>query len=275
MVSSAGIPDGAWRNTLAAPFNDLEAWEALFRGQGESIAAAILEPVMLNAGVIPPEEGFLKGVQDLCREHGALLILDEVKTGFRLAPGGATEAYGLEPDIVVLGKALGGGMPLSAFGASEAVMELVATKRVVHAGTYNTTPLAMRAGTVTLTEVLTDRALRSLNPLQDRLDRGYRDLVEGHGLDAQVQTAGPMGALLFSPTPVRNYRDYLGVDKERWFAYWLGMLNRGVVAHPPGPDEQWNLCVQHTSEDVDGHLEALDHVLTRVAAVGLDSSRAP
>lgn len=267
LVSSAGIPEGAWRNTLVAPFNDLAAMERVFKRHGEKVAGVILEPVMLNAGVIPPEEGYLRGVQGLCSEYGAQLILDEVKTGCRLAPGGATEYYGVRPDLIVLGKCIGGGIPLSALGGSEEVMEMIESKKVVHAGTFNTTPLAMRAGLVTLSKILTRPALQGMLKVQGYLERGYREQVEEQGLEAQVQTAGPMGSLLFSPREVRNYRDFARCDKTKWYAYWMGMLTRGVLAHPPGPDEQWNICVQHTLEDVEAHIAALQETLGSLAKV--------
>ncbi len=268
VVSSEGIPRGIWGNTVAAPFNNLEAMEGLFKKRGEEIAGVIVEPVMLNAGVVLPEDGYLKEVEGLCKEHGALFIVDEVKTGCRIAPGGATEYYRLSPDIIVFGKAIGNGIPLSAFGSSEEIMQFIAAKRVVHAGTYNTTPLAMRSGYVTLAKILNQEAYKKMASVQAVLEGGYRDLIDDHKLVAHVQTIAPMGSLYFTSKPVRNYRDYMRTDRNRWYAYWLGMLARGVLAHPPGPDEQWNICVQHTREDAEAHLEALDSVLGEISRAG-------
>lgn len=251
-----GIPAAALQNTLVVPFNNLEALAHAFEANRGQIAAVILEPIMMNIGICLPGEGYLEGVQKLCRENGALFIADEVKTGAKLAWGGACEYFGLKPDLICLAKSIGGGLPLAAFGGRREVMQLIAEGKVFHAGTYNTNPLAMAAGLATLREVLTPQVYPRIQRLNEQLMSGYREQLTKTGLEAYVVGAGANGALMLAPKRVRNYRDWLEVDQPLWKHYWFGMVNRGVLAQPYWWDEQWTLSVMHREEDIRRHLES-------------------
>lgn len=250
-----GIPSATVQNTLVVPFNDLLALEQLFDTHRGEIAAVIVEPVMMNIGICMPEEGYLSGVAKLCAANGALFIVDEVKTGVKLAWGGACEYFRLRPDLICLAKSIGGGLPLAAFGGRREVMQTIADGRVFHAGTYNTNPAAMAAGLATLREVLTPDVYPRLQRFNETLLAGYRQELAKTGLEAQLVGAGSNGAMIFSPRPLRNYRDWLGVDQTLWKHYWFGMVNRGVLPQPYWWDEQWTLSVAHSEQDIRRHLD--------------------
>jgi len=261
----AGIPPAHVANTLVASFNNLRSVERQFQKHPEEVAAVILEPIMMNVGMCMPEEGFLAGLRELTGKHGALLIFDEVKTGAKLAWGGACEYFGVRPDIVCLAKSIGGGLPLSAFGAARPVMELIGQHKVFHGGTYNTNPVSMAAGLATFREVLTREAYQHVDRLNKKLLGGYQHAVERAGLKACVVGAGANGVILFRATPVRNYRDWLEVDTELWRHYWFAMINRGVLAQPYWWDEQWTICVQHTEADIERHIAVFEEVAPALA----------
>ncbi len=251
-----GIPAATVQNTLVVPFNNLPALERQFEQHRGQIAAVIVEPIMMNIGICMPEDGYLAGVARLCTLHGALFIVDEVKTGVKLAWGGACEYFHLKPDLICLAKSIGGGLPLAAFGGRREVMKAIEDGQVFHAGTYNTNPLAMAAGLATLREVLTPEVYPRIERFNRTLSGGYRDTLKQAGLDAYVDGAGANGALMLAPRPVRNYRDWLEVDQALWRHYWFGMVNRGVLPQPYWWDEQWTISVQHTDEDIRQHLDA-------------------
>jgi glutamate-1-semialdehyde 2,1-aminomutase len=210
----------------------------------------LLEPVMMNAGIIPPAPGYLEGLQELTRRHGALLAFDEVKTGLTAGPGGATGRYGVTPDIVCLAKAMGGGLSTAAIGGTEAVMGHIASGDYDQVGTFNGNPLAMAAARAALTEVLTPGAYRHLERLQQRMIDGVEEVIARTGLPAHVVAVGAKGCVTFSPTPVRNYREFLAID-DRWsHCHWLFQHNGGVFLPPWGKAEQWLLSAQHTIDDV-------------------------
>ena len=254
--NSEGIPATAYAHTLIATFNDLDSVRRRFEENVNEVACVIVEPIMLNMGVTEPEPGFLAGLRSLCDEHGALLIYDEVKTGVKIARGGATEHYKVRPDIVCLAKAIGGGMPLSAFGASADIMEELNSLRVIHVGTYASNPVTLAAAEATLKEVLTDEAYRTVFALNRRLVEGYAALIREHKLPFYANGVGSMGTINFRRDVMRNYRDWMEHDKKASHAWYLAMLNEGIIPQPPGPDEQWTLSVQHTEADVDAHLKA-------------------
>jgi len=256
VASGHGIPQAAMQNTLVAPFNDLAAVERLFREHRGEVAALILEPIMMNLGICMPDPGYLRGLRELTQRYEAMLIFDEVKTGVKLARGGACEFFGIEPDIVVLAKSIGGGFSLAAFGARKHVMDAIASGKVFHAGTYNTNPVAMTAGLATLRDVLTQDAHDRVARLNEQLLDGYRRIAGRVGLHATIEGAGANGAILFLPHPIRNYRDWLEMDKPLWQHYWFGMVNRGVLPQPYWWDEQWTICVAHTQVDIQKHLDA-------------------
>ena len=261
----AGIPASHVANTLVATFNDLASVERLFAKHPGRIAAVILEPIMMNVGMCLPEDGFLQGLREITRRHGALLIFDEVKTGAKLAWGGACEYYGVKPDIVCLAKSIGGGLPLSAFGATRDVMEQISKHKVFHGGTYNTNPISMAAGLATFREVLTRDAYAHVDRLNRKLISAYQNVLDDTGLKAYVTGAGANGVLMFSAKVVRNYRDWLEVDTDLWRQYWFAMVNRGVLPQPYWWDEQWTISVQHTEADIDRHIAAFTEVAPALA----------
>lgn len=265
VVETLGAPKGMTQDTLVVPFNDLEATEACFKRHEGEIACLIVEPVMTNGGVIPPEPGYLQGLRELTRQYNILLIFDEVKVGCRIAPGGACERYNVQPDLVTLAKAIGGGTPLGAFGGRRDLMEMVSPMGgAIHFGTYNANPLVLAAGLACLTKVLTPEAYDHINRLGDRLAQGQREIIERLGVPASVTQVGPLGGIIFTPEPPRNYREANRCDKEMWERYWFGMLNHGVIPMGTAWFEEWSISVAHTDEDIDRTLEATEDVLRAI-----------
>jgi len=261
-----GVPKASIANVPVASFNDLDSVEHRFMQFPDEIAAIILEPIMMNVGMCMPEPGFLEGLRSLCDKHGALLIFDEVKTGAKLGWGGASEYFGVRPDMICLAKSIGGGLPLAAFGSAKAVMDLISQHKVFHGGTYNTNPVSMTAGLAMFREVLTRDNYAHVEKLSHKLMTGYRKTIDVAGISAYVEVAGANGALMFTPRRVHNYRDWLGTDSELWQQYWFGMVNRGVMPQPYWWDEQWTISVQHTEADIERHLEAFAEVAPGLAA---------
>ena len=251
-----GVPKASLDNVAVATFNDLATVELRFKQFPGQIAAIILEPILMNVGLCVPQPGFLQGLRDIATKNGALLIFDEVKTGAKLGWGGASEYFGVTPDMICLAKSIGGGAPLGAFGASRAVMDLISQHKVFHGGTYNTNRISMAAGLATFREVLTRESYAHVDKLNKRLTEGYRLTISKVGLQAYVASAGANGALMLYPKEIRNYRDWTTIDVDLWRHYWCGMVNRGVLPQPYWWDEQWTISVQHTETDVDKHLMA-------------------
>jgi len=260
-----GIPKASLENTVVAQFNDPAGVERLFAKYPNQIAAVIVEPIMMNVGILMPDPGYHQALREITQKHGALLIFDEVKTGAKLAYGGACEYFDVRPDIVCLAKSIGGGFSLAAFGSTRQVMNLISDHRVFHGGTYNTNPVAMAAGLATFREVLTRQAYEHVNRLNQKLVEGYKKELEGSGLNAYVVAAGANGALMFFPKPIRNYRDWLAADTDLWRHYWFAMVNRGVLAQPYWWDEQWTISVAHTDAEIDRHLAAFAEVAPALA----------
>lgn len=252
--SSAGVPDGIANNTIPASFNDLESVENAFKENSGQVAAVILEPIPMNMGVVMPEPGFLEGVRSLCDKHGSVLIFDEVKTGVKLARGGASEYFKIKPDMVCLAKAIGGGFPIAAFGARRDIMGVLEKGTVFHAGTYNANTVGVAAGYAALTKVLTADAYRHTARLNKTLIDGYNDTIKKEGLKGYAVGAGCNGTVQFSDRKVQNYRDWLHVDEEMWKTWWYGMLNRGIITQAYAWDEQWTISVAHTEADIETHL---------------------
>jgi glutamate-1-semialdehyde 2,1-aminomutase len=257
-ASGAGLPRAILDLVTVVPFNDVTALERLLDEDAGEMAGMILEPVMMNAGIILPEEGYLARVRDLVHEHGGLLAFDEIKTGFTAGPGGVTALFGVTPDLVCLAKALGGGVPCGAVGGTEEVMRLIADGEYEQVGTFNGNPLTMAAARVQLTEVLDDAAYARIDALRARMVSGAERLLEEFAIPAHVVAVGAKGCITFSATPVRDYRDFLAVD-DRWsHCHWLYQMAGGVFLPPWGKAEQWLLSVQHTEEDVDRFLDNLE-----------------
>ncbi|MFI5064470.1 MAG: aspartate aminotransferase family protein [Streptosporangiales bacterium] len=249
--SSTGIPQAITRLTLIATYNDLASVQRLLDEHPGQVAGMIIEPVMMNAGIIQPEPGFLAGLKDLLHSRGALLTFDEVKTGLTAGPGGATALTGVTPDIITLAKAIGGGVAIAAIGGSAEVMEHVANDDYEMVGTFNGNPLAVAACRAMLTEVATPEAYRRIDALRGRAVAGIEREIARTGLAAHVVAVGAKGCVVFSPEPVRNYRGFLDVDDRYSHAHWLFQHNGGVFLPPWGKIEQWLISVQHGEPDID------------------------
>lgn len=260
-----GVPKATVDNVVIASFNDLGGVEHRFKQYPGQIAAIILEPILMNVGLCMPQPGFLQGLRDIATKNNALLIFDEVKTGAKLGWGGASEYFGVKPDMICLAKSIGGGVPLGAFGASRAVMDLISQHKVFHGGTYNTNRVSMAAGLATFREVLTRDNYAHVDKLSKKLTEGYSSIVAKAGLQAYVASAGVNGALMLYPKEIRNYRDWTAIDVDLWRHYWFAMVNRGVLAQPYWWDEQWTVSVQHSAADIDKHLVAFDDVAPALA----------
>ena len=250
--SSPGVTEGTARDTLLADFNDGPGVAALFREHPEDIACVIVEPVAGNMGCVPPDEGFLEELRELTSAHGALLIFDEVMTGFRVALGGAQAHYGIVPDLTTLGKVIGGGLPVGAYGGREDVMREVAPDGPMYqAGTLSGNPLATAAGLATLRTLQSDPGIYAhLEALGQRLDEGFQGIVAETGFPLCWQRVGAMGTLFFRAEAVHNWDDAAGCDTERFGAYFRGMLARGHYL-PPSAYETLFLSAAHTEDDVD------------------------
>jgi glutamate-1-semialdehyde 2,1-aminomutase len=257
---SPGVPSAVVEATLSAPFNDLDAVRALFAKHSGEIAAVIVEPVAGNMGLIPPADGFLEGLRGITRPAGSLLIFDEVMTGFRVARGGAQERYGVIPDITTLGKIIGGGMPVGAYGGRRDLMEQMSPAGPVYqAGTLSGNPLAVAAGLATL-ELLDAAGYERLEMLGQRLESGMRAAIESKGWPLRFQRVGSMFCLYFRRDAVRNYEDARACDLDAFTKYFHGMLERGVYL-APSQFEAGFLSLAHDEADVDRTLEAGAEVL--------------
>ena len=259
--ASAGV-DLEDSHTLVAQFNDAACLEQVLKQAQGEVATVIIEPVMMNIGVLPPKPGYLQEVRRLCNQYGALLIFDEVKTS-SMSYGGAAEYYHVVPDIVCLSKSIGGGLPLAAFACTEEIAEVIETRKMMHAGTYNANPVVIAAGLAALRDVLTPEKYEGMRALSDRLAEGYREILATAGVPAVVTNAGVNGAVTFGVESVSNYREWTRMNTDMWQCFWFGMVNRGVIAQPYWWDEQWTMSVAHNSADVDKHLAALREVATK------------
>lgn len=252
--ASKGIPPEVITNTIIAPFNDLEAVEAIIRNHRDELAAIMLEPIPMNMGFVLPEKGFLEGLRRLADEFNCLLFFDEIKTCGKFYRG-AADHFGVKPDLCTMGKAIAGGFPLSVIAGSKKVMETIVPGQVSHAGTFNSNPLSVRAAIVTLRDVLTESGFHFAERLGEQLAKGYYDIARDAELEAQLQWIGLSGTIHFSQEPVRDWRSFLETDTATWFLFYLSMMNRGIIPTGTGPDEQWTLSVQHTEEDVNRAIE--------------------
>jgi glutamate-1-semialdehyde 2,1-aminomutase len=232
------------------PFGRVDAVRRVLLEHPGAIAGMIVEPVMMNIGVVPPPPGYLDELRTLLHRHGALLTFDEVKTGLTIAPGGATERFGVVPDIVCLAKALGGGVPCGAIGGTADVMELIATGIYEQVGTFNGNPLTMAAAKAMLLDVLTPAAYAGFDDLREELVARARHVLARHRLPGYVSAHGAKGAVVFSPMPIRDYRDFCRYDARYGHGHWLYQHNGGVFLPPWGKMEQWTLSVQHRPDDV-------------------------
>jgi glutamate-1-semialdehyde 2,1-aminomutase len=264
IAGNSGIPHQIRDLVVVVGFNDLAAVErALVSHQGE-IAGMIVEPIMMNAGIIHPDSGYLARLKDLLHAHDALLTFDEVKTGLTAGPAGATGVYGVTPDLVCLAKAIGGGVSTAAIGGRDDIMAMIADGRYEQVGTFNGNPLAMAATRATLTQIMTDDAYAHLDALRDRMRSGIEAVIARHDLPWHVTTAGAKGCITFLPEPTRNFRDFLEVDGRYGEAHWLIQHNGGVFLPPWGKIEQWLISVQHTNDDVDRFIGNVAHLAEQI-----------
>ncbi len=249
--STPGVPAALAKLTLNAPYNDLEAVEEVFQKYSGKIAAVIVEPVAANFGVAPPTMGFLEGLREITSRDGALLIFDEVITGFRIGFGGAQQLYKIRPDLTTLGKIIGGGLPVAAYGGRCDVMEMVAPLGPVYqAGTLSGNPLAVRAGLATFSKLEAPGFYDRLSRASGRLGEGLREAVKESGVAAQVSVAGSLMTVFFAPDVVLDYADAKKSDTARYAAFFNAMLDRGIFL-PPSQFEALFVSAAHTEEDIE------------------------
>jgi glutamate-1-semialdehyde 2,1-aminomutase len=249
MPASAGVTAAAAAQTLVTPYNDLHAVRAAFDRDGDRIAAVIVEPVAANMGVVPPVPGFLEGLRALTKDHGAILIFDEVITGFRVAHGGAQALYGIQPDLTVLGKVIGGGLPVGAYGGRRDLMALVAPDGPVYqAGTLSGHPLTMAAGVATLRS-LSAGSYDSLERLGALLQVGLEAAASDAGTVLSVARSGSLLTPFFRATPPRNYQEARQADGAAYARFFRRMRAAGILL-PPSPHEAWFLSLAHTPTDI-------------------------
>jgi glutamate-1-semialdehyde 2,1-aminomutase len=249
-----GIPQAFADLVRVVPFNDLAEARRAFDENPGAIAGMIVEPAMMNCGVILPEPGYLQGLKDLCHEQGAYLAFDEVKTGATLTYGGATEAFGVTPDIVCLAKAIGGGTPCGAIGATQELFGPVVRGEYDMAGTFNGNPLTMAASRATLTEVLVPEVYEQFDRVDKAMKDGLRSVIERYELPCHVTGIGAKGSVIYSDRPVREYRDAVGIDERISYLAWLFQQNRGVFKSPWTKQETWTLSVWHTEDDANRYV---------------------
>lgn len=265
IVESTGIPEGTWKHTYVVQFNHLESLEYQLKKHEGEIACFILEPCMTNGGVIPPDPGYLEEVRKLTRKYNVLLIFDEVKVGARISYGGACELYGIEPDLVCLAKAIGGGAPLGAFGGRKDLMEhITPLGPAVHFGTYNANPLSISAGLACLKNVLTKEKYDEMNKLGDKYAAGLKDIIKRQGLPACVTHEGPLGGIQFVPDIPHTYRQANKSNKAMWSEYWYGMLSKGVIPMGSAWFEEYSISAAHTEKDIDDTLTITEDVLKEI-----------
>jgi len=261
---SKGLVKDAHRWIEVVPFNDAVALERLFDERGAEIACLIMEPAMMNIGIVLPEPGYLERARALCTKHGVVFIYDEIKTGFTIAAGGATERFGVQPDLVCLAKAIAGGLPAAAFGGREDLMRLI-ERGVSQMGTYNGNPLVAHVGLVLLREVLTPEAYAHFARLGRRLVAGCQAAIDRYGLPAHTVDLGAKGCVSYRPTPMRNYRDFLETLPDLFAASYPWLLNRGIFM-TPGDEEQWTLSLQHGDAEVDLYVEVFGEFCAALSA---------
>jgi glutamate-1-semialdehyde 2,1-aminomutase len=256
LPDSPGVPETTAVNTITVPYNDLESVKLAFEKFGNELAAVIVEPIAGNMGVVPPQPGFLEGLRQITEQYGTLLIFDEVMTGFRVARGGAQELYGITPDLTTMGKVIGGGLPVGAYGGKREIMNQVAPAGPIYqAGTLSGNPLAMAAGLTTLQELGQPGVYEQLEARSARLAQGLVENARRLGLPHTMNRVGSMVCLFFTDTPVINYETAKTSDLKRFSAYFHYMLEEGVMI-PPSQFEGMFVSLAHSDEDIERTIEA-------------------
>ena len=254
--SSPGVTEGSARDTLTVPFNDLDAVRTVVAERGGEIAVIAVEPIAANMGVVPPEPGFLEGLRALCDDSGAMLMFDEVITGFRVGYGGAQDHFGVRPDLTAFGKVMGGGFPCAAFGGPAALMQQLApTGPVYQAGTLSGNPVAVAAGIAALDLARTTDPYSQLDASADVLTDGLATAFADAGIAATINREASLFSVFFTDRPVRNFEDAAGADHERYARFFHHMLDRGVYL-PPSGYELWTLCTALGPDEIDHILDA-------------------
>jgi len=264
----AGLPKAIVELTVAVPFNDAAAMERRIErleSEGRAPACVIMEAAMMNLGIIPPEPGYLEAVRELTARRGIVLIFDEVKTGFAIAAGGATERFGVKPDLVTLAKSLGGGLPSGAIGGTDEAMRVVEDGSVYQVGTYNGNPLAMAAARASLEQVLTPDAYEHFERLNERILAGCTRVIEAHGFPGYAIGIAAKGCVTFSSEPIVDYASFkANQDAELTDLAWLYSMNRGIFM-TPGREEEWTLTVAHDDAAVDRYAEVFAELAGELA----------
>jgi len=259
--ASAGVPAGFAEKTLVVPYNDTEAVNYLFERYSGQIAAVIVEPIAANMGVIAPADGYLQSLRQLCNEHGSVLILDEVITGFRVAYGGAQELYGIEADLTCLGKIVGGGLPCAAVGGREEIMDLLAPLGPVYqAGTLSGNPLAVAAANATLDLLAGKEVYGQLERVSGRLEAGLRQSAARAGIEVTINRVGSLLSIFFTAGPVRNFEEVQRSDIGRFKRFFSRMLEAGIYLAPSAYEAMF-ICLAHTESDIEQTLEAAYNAL--------------
>ncbi|QHZ47928.1 glutamate-1-semialdehyde 2,1-aminomutase [Bacillus sp. NSP9.1] len=263
LPDSPGVPESIAKNTITVPYNDLDSMKLVFQEYGDDIAGVIVEPVAGNMGVVPPLTGFLEGLRELTETHGALLIFDEVMTGFRVDYNCAQGYFGVTPDLTCLGKVIGGGLPVGAYGGKAEIMEKIAPSGPIYqAGTLSGNPLAMTAGLETLKQ-LTPDSYKEFSRKADRLEKGISEAAEKHGIPHTFNRAGSMIGFFFTNEPVINYETAKQSDLDLFAEYYKGMADEGVFL-PPSQFEGLFLSTAHSEEDIEQTISAAERVFARI-----------
>ena len=263
LPDSPGVPEGTAKNTITVPYNDIESVKVAFEHYGDDIAAVIVEPVAGNMGVVPPVDGFLEGLREITTSNDTLLIFDEVMTGFRVGYNCAQGYFGVTPDLTCLGKVIGGGLPVGAFGGRRDIMEQIAPVGTVYqAGTLSGNPLAMTSGYATLTQ-LTEESYEYFNELGDLLEEGLKNVFSKYNVPITVNRAGSMIGYFLNEGPVTNFDEANKSDLELFSNMYREMAKEGVFL-PPSQFEGTFLSTSHTKEDIEKTIQAFDNALSRI-----------
>jgi glutamate-1-semialdehyde 2,1-aminomutase len=261
--TSKGIPEALWDTVIVVPFNDAPAVEQALSDNEGKVAAVILEPVMMNVGIVEPAAGYLQALRDACERHGTVLIYDEVKCGGTIAYGGTAERYGVKPHLAAFAKAIGGGATTGAFGGEARIMEFV-SKGAAQQGTFNGNPLSSAAGLAALTQVLTKDAYDYLGKLGSMLAEGCDRAIADTGIPAHTVDLGAKGCVSYRAEKLTNYRDFLETHTELYWASYPWMVNRGIFM-TPGDEEQWTISVQHIEDDIQKYVDAFGEFCQELA----------
>ena len=272
-VPGAGVPQAIADCVRIVPYNDLDALERTLTMYSGEIAGMILEPMMMNAGIIAPQDGYLKGVREITKRHGVLLAFDEVKTGLVVHHGGATRLYGVTPDIICLAKALGGGVPCGAIGGTDEVMSAITDGRYNQVGTFNGNPLTMAAARAVLTEIMTEDVYMQANELGAYMLKNALSTLHSYGQSAYGFQAGFKVCVVFNDKPAKNYREFLKISTGISHLHFLKQFNGGVFLPPWGKSESLTLSIAHTKSDADQYISNLVAVGKTLQSMGERASK--